>query len=393
MTLVIGLSATPTRTKKTEDLGDKFNHLVQAPPVHELMEMGRLVPEMRYWGFSAGGSIDTSSVHTRAGDFAADELEVASDRPELLHHAVVQWRRLADGLRTLSYCVSIKHAENMAETFNANGIPAAVVTGSTPRDERQEIYRQLADREIFLIASVNVLSIGFDLPCAEALICARPTKSIAVHLQQLGRGARAHPGKTSCLVLDQAGNVMRHGPLEADRDWSLKKGDEPGGMGGGGFPMKQCVNCGHLMAPQHHLCPACGAEQPVIEKNIRTDNLVEIKFDKAETKRMKQLHRWIAKAYRQGYLNGWVLRMWEQKFTNYGHPPAEMWRGAIFENPTEEDATTMATHWGRICRKKNRSWPIALTAITREFAPEFMDTLDVASLRLAWLDGYSQAPN
>jgi superfamily II DNA or RNA helicase len=385
--IVIGLSATPIRLKKTEGIGDKFTHMVKAPPVHELMDRGRLC-RLKYYGFNVG-AIDTTGVHTVAGDYKLDELELAADKPEVLEHAVKQWRRLADGRRTLAFCVSVRHAEDLARTFNEAGIPAATVTGETPREERQEIYRRLEAKELQLISSVNVLSIGFDSPIGgECLLLCRPTKSLAVHLQQLGRGARVHPDKDGCLVLDQSGNCLKHGPLEADHAWRLNKGDEPGPGGGEGFPMKACVECGHLMLPQVHICPECGAEQPVKEKAIRTDNLVELVFNKAERRQREQLHRWIQKAYKQGYLHGWVAKQYEQKYGQM--PQADQWLGAIYgTDPHPDHAGLLASHWGRVCRKKNRTWSVALTALTREFGTDFLEAQDLGALRAIWQNAYS----
>ena len=385
--LVIGLSATPIRLKKTEGPGDKFTHMVKAPPVHDLMEQGRLC-RLRYYGFNVG-AIDTAGVKTQAGDFKTDELEQACDRPELLDHAVGQWKRLAHGRRTLAFGVTVKHAQDLAGAFNAAGVAAATVTGETPRDERQEIYRQLEAKEILVVTSVNVLSIGFDSPLGgECLLLCRPTKSLAVHLQQLGRGARVHPDKDGCLVLDQAGNCLKHGPLEADNPWDLRKGEEPEGPGGAGFPMKQCPECGFLMPAQVRICPECQAEQPVKEKQIRTDALVELVFDKAERRQRSQLQRWILKAMSNGYLQGWVAKQYEQKFGTL--PRAEMWRGTVYgPSPRPQDGAHYMAAWGQICRRKNRTWTVALTALTREFDPDYLDTQDLGALRQAWEETYA----
>ena len=139
--LVIGLSATPTRLKKTEGIGDKFTHMIKAPPVAELMEKNRLC-RLKYFGFRSG-AIDTAGVRTQMGDFKTADLEQACDRPELLTHAIAQWKRLAEGRRTLAFCVTVKHAEDLCLAFNEAGVPAATVTGETPREERQEIYTWL----------------------------------------------------------------------------------------------------------------------------------------------------------------------------------------------------------------------------------------------------------
>jgi hypothetical protein len=387
---VLGVTATPIRLKKTEGFADKFTHMALAAPEVELMKMNRLCPKVRYFGFSSAGSIDTGGVHTRAGDFASDELEVASDRPELLNHCVEQWKRLCAGRSTLAFCVSINHARHLAEGFNAMGVPAAMVCSETPVEERQQIYKRFEARELLVLTSRDVISIGADFPFVSAICSCRATKSLAVHLQQLGRGFRAHPGKEDLIVLCQAGNVLRDGlgPAEAERPWLLAPGVEPEGAGGAGFPMKQCVECGHLMPAQVHICPECGAPQPLREKSIRTDALVELKFDKAERRRDQQLHRWAAKAHANGYLQGWVLRQWEKKFPDQGLPQAAAWRGAIYgPDPMAENALAFSNRWGQICRKKGRPWSVALTALTREFDPQFLEDVGVDQLRQAWAHG------
>jgi hypothetical protein len=197
-----------------------------------------------------------------------------------------------------------------------------------------------------------------------------------------------HPEKDGCLVIDQSGNCLRHGPLEAEHNWALREGVEPEGDGGAGFPMKQCESCGHLMMPQVHICPECGAVQPVREKAIRTDALVELRFDRAERRRDQQLHRWAQKSFSNGYLQGWVLRQWEKKFPDQGLPQAAAWRGAIYgPDPMAENALDFSNRWGQICRKKGRPWSVALTALTREFDPQFLEDVGVDQLRQAWANG------
>ena len=378
--LVIGLSATPTRLKKTEGIGDKFTDMVQAPKVAALMDSGRLC-RLRYYGFKTGG-IDTAGVHTQMGDFKTDELEQVCDRPELLVHAVEQWKRLAAGRRTLAFCVTVQHAESLCNAMNELGVPSATVTGETPREERQEIYRKLEAKELMAVTSVNVLSIGFDSPLGgECLLLCRPSKSLSVHLQQLGRGARSHPDKDFCLVLDQSGNCLKHGPLEADHDWAIREGLEKQ-EGGGEFPMKICPECGALIMPQFGVCPECGAVQPVREKKIRTDDLQELRFDKEERRRQTQLHRWINRAHQSGYLQGWVLKQYERKFD--GHPKTEDWLGAIYgPDPSPLAPPELAQHWAYVCARKNRGWPVALSALTREFGADRIEPI-TKELRMVW---------
>jgi len=379
---VLGVTATPVRLKKTEAFSPRFSHMTVATPEAELMRLHRLCPSVRYFGFKSGGQIDTSSVHTVRGDFDQGELEIASDQPELLLHCVNQWKRLCEGRRTLVFCVSIRHAEHAAQTFTEAGIPAAMVCADTPLQERLEIYRKLDSGELQVLTSRDVLAVGFNSIHISAICLCRSTKSLAVYLQQLGRGLRAAADKGDLIVLDQAGCVTRFGPAEMPREWSLSPPERTKSEGGGEAPMKQCPECEALIPASAKVCPECGKTQPVKEKQIRTDSLVELKFDQEARRRQQQLHRWIRKAHEKGYLQGWVIKQYERKFN--GHPKTEDWLGAIYgPDPGPTDPHELAARWADICSRKNRGWPLALSALTREFGPETIEPISL-ELRQVW---------
>ena len=381
--LTIGLTATPYRLKKHEGLSSHFDDLVQAPTPAALTEMGHLSP-LRYWGFGKAGGIDTEGVKTRAGDFALGDLEQACAKPELLNHAVTQWQKLAAGKKTLCFCTTVKHAEALRDEFIRHGVAALLVCGETPRDKRQEIYCKLEKGEIEVVTSVDVLAIGFDLPCAEALLLARPTKSKAIHLQQLGRGARPLDGKDFCTVLDQAGNVLKHGFLTDDGPWSLDIPEDKGEPGEA--PIKVCDpddhGCGAVVHASLMVCPECGREFPVKKKKSRTDDLKELT---PKREKLTQPHRamraFIGKAHRKGYLPNWASMQFQER---YGYAPSpELWLNALVARPEEKDLFQYATYLGLLCKEKDRPWSLALTCLVREFGPHFMEGR-VEQARVIW---------
>ena len=136
-------------------------------------------------------------------------------------------------------------------------VGAAVVTGKTPIPIRNKLYDQLAKRELLLLASCAALSEGFDVPEISCVIPARPTQSKALYFQQVGRGLRPAPDKTDCLILDQSGNVLRHGFIEdlesVELTPSSQKEKKPGKP-----PLKLCPSdkggCGSYVYSFQMIC-------------------------------------------------------------------------------------------------------------------------------------------
>ena len=123
-------------------------------------------------------------------------------------------------LPTIAYAVSVDHAHNLTNVFNDAGIPAAVILGDSKREERDKAIAGFRDGTIKVLVNVIVATEGFDLPDASCIAIARPTTSLALYLQMVGRGLR--PKDDNCLILDLAANSVTHGLPEEDREWSLK---------------------------------------------------------------------------------------------------------------------------------------------------------------------------
>ncbi|HUQ93848.1 MAG TPA: DEAD/DEAH box helicase [Bryobacteraceae bacterium] len=249
----VGLTATPERLDG-KGLEQQFAAIVPGPSVLWLIENGFL---SKYRGF-APTKPNLAGVHTRGGDYAVDELEHVMDQKLIIGDAIKHYRRHADGKRAVVFCVTVTHAEHTAELFRDAGIVAICLHAGTPKDERRLAVQAFRDGQVKVLCNVNLFSEGFDLPAMEAVILLRPTKSLGMYMQQVGRSLRPYPGKAAAIILDHAGNMAQHGLPDDEREWSLKgrkkkkkKGDEPV------IPIRNCPECfaAHRPAP---VCPECG---------------------------------------------------------------------------------------------------------------------------------------
>jgi len=167
-------------------------------------------------------------------------------------------------------CVTVNHAQHVADSYNQAGIPAACIEGSMSGEQRERVLNDFSEGKLKVITNVQLLVEGVDIPAIEVVQWLRPTQSLIVFMQGNGRGLRPHAGKDRLLILDHVGNAMRHGLPCEKRDWSLegqKKGkrkkkddDEPD------VNVQQCTSCYAVFVQGHDSCPMCGAH---IEKKVR----------------------------------------------------------------------------------------------------------------------------
>jgi superfamily II DNA or RNA helicase len=258
----LGFTATPYRLSKKQSFGEKFDDVVIAPSMAELIEHGSLVP-LKYFGIK--DKLDLSGISTRNGDFAEDELALVVNSGNVINNALDAREQIAPGKRTIAFAVNVAHARAIAEVANARGIKTEVVTGETT--DRTSIFARLVSREIEMISSCQALSTGFDCVQAEVALLMRPTKSTALHEQQIGRVARPSPGtgKEHGIVIDTACNVARHGQ-PCGKVHSKETVLTPSSKRNGDAPVKECPKCFALLHLSIMKCPECGHEFEVKEK-------------------------------------------------------------------------------------------------------------------------------
>lgn len=250
------LSATPVRLDG-RGLDEYAGAMIRGPSPRWLIDNGYL---SKYRAF-APSIPDLTGVHSRMGDFAKGELGEAMDRSAIIGDMVRHYRDLSAGKRAVYFAVSVKHSEHIAASFNEAGIPAMHLDGTTPSSERGRAARALARGELQVLSNVELFGEGYDLSAQagmpvtiEAVGLARPTQSLGLHLQQIGRALR--PKDEPAIILDHAGNLMRHGLPDDEREWSLAGADKKAKTESAG--VKTCVECFGVHDAFLKTCPYCG---------------------------------------------------------------------------------------------------------------------------------------
>ena len=250
---VLGVTATPQRLDG-KGLGEVFDDLIRGPEVADLIEQNFLARPIYY----APKTVSMDGVRTTAGDYNRAEVAERMDRPTITGDAVTHYRKYCDGQPCIVFCTGIKHAEHVAAAFNAEGYRFQVIDGTLSKDERARRVLDLSSGTLQGLVSVDIVSEGFDLPCVSVAILLRPTASLCLHLQQIGRVLRPSPGKQRAVILDHVGNCRRHGLAEEIRDWSLdgipkraKRGPQDDVAS-----TRQCPQCFAVHTPSP-ACPQC----------------------------------------------------------------------------------------------------------------------------------------
>jgi len=338
--VIIGLTATPCRGDG-RGLGNIFEVLVECPDVAELTAAKYLVPAKIY----APSRPDLSGIRVERGDYVERQLAERVDKPELVGDIVTHWHRLAARRRTIVFATSVAHSAHLRDEFRRSGVLAEHIDGSTPTDERDAILTRLASGEVEVITNCAVLTEGFDAPDVGCLVLARPTKSLGLFRQMIGRGLRPAPGKTDCIILDHAGAVFQHGLPDDPIVWTLsedRRAENKAHAARGSYRAPALVDCPECRAIrfQGQPCPACGwrprSKPAAIE--VADGDLARVERDRTVTAVTQDRRRFYAMllyiAGERGYQPGWAAHKFKEKF---GAWPS--WR---FLDPLPPDDATRA---------------------------------------------------
>lgn len=253
---VIGFTATPLRLDG-KGLGDHFEEIIHGPTVEWLMANDHLC-RPRY--FAPPMAANMKGIKKRGGDYAIDQLAEAMTSAKITGDAVKHYQKLTPGTRAVAFCVNIRHAEHVAGMFLEAGIPSGIIKGDMTADSRKQIVKDLSSGRVQVMVSVDVVSEGFDLPAVETAILMRPTQSLGLYLQQIGRILRPSLGKTA-TILDHAGNIAKHGLAEDEREWSLE-GQDKKAKPSESSTHRQCDGCYAMYLRLLPACPECGWNPP-----------------------------------------------------------------------------------------------------------------------------------
>ncbi len=323
---VLGVTATPCRGDGTGlgiEAGGVFDDLLLGPQIGELIERGYLVKPIVY---APKERLDLTGVRTKMGDYDNSQLAELMDKPKITGSAVEHYTRLCPGAPAVVFCVSVAHAIHVADEFRRAGYRAYHADGSLDDDVRKRILNGLGNGSVQVVTSCDLISEGTDIPAIGAAILLRPTQSLGLYLQQVGRALRPCEGKEHAIILDHVGNVITHGMPDEPREWSLegeqkkkkKKEDKEKNI-----PVKQCDQCYAIHEPAPK-CPVCGYVYIVKEatpeqvegelKQITAEDKLRIRknniTEQARANSLEELERIAAQ---RGYKSGWAKHIWASR--------------------------------------------------------------------------------
>jgi len=295
---VLGVTATPCRGDG-RGLGDHYQAMVLGPSAAWLTDNGYLASArvLAPPGFNATG------LRKRMGDFDTKEAEqrVGTIMGDCCSH----YRKHLAGQTAIAFCCSVAHAEAVAALFMSQGIPAASIDGTMTNDQRRDLLQALGTGRIKVLSSCSLIGEGVDVPSVGGCILLRPTQSVGLHLQMIGRCLRPSPGKPAAVVLDHVGNTLRLGHHLEDRDWSLdgiKKRDADRAPS-----VKVCPVCFATSMSATQVCPDCGhvfAPQDARELKVVEGELQELqRQQRREQGSAQTLQELIALGHQRGYKN------------------------------------------------------------------------------------------
>lgn len=215
----LGLTATPERADD-QDILEIFKNTAHRLDIQTAVEIGELVPVRC---IRIHTNIDLTKVRFNSVQYNIRDLESKIFVPERNQLIVDTWLEFVRDKRTVIFCASIKHAEQIAALLNERGVPALAVSGSMKLAERNEATQRFAQKKLLVLCACDLLNEGWDCPETEVLFMARPTMSKVLYTQQLGRGMRLADGKDSLMVFDFVDNASQYNmPYSLHRLFRLK---------------------------------------------------------------------------------------------------------------------------------------------------------------------------
>ena len=350
--IILGFTATPTRYDG-RPLGNLFESMEVVTTYAELIKEGFIIAPDCYG--APAGSPNLSGIKIVGGDYDEGALGDLMRDKSLVGNLLGHWLQLADkypkpdgtiGLvegprrRTLIFATTIQHSRDICEVFEKAGVRIAHLDGKTPEDERRRIIKALGDGTLEAVSNCNVLLEGTDIPSAKCVVHARPTQSLVLWRQSVGRilrpwhpgcplGCVAHPS-VAPLLLDHAGNINNPflGFPHDDLHWDLK---ERAYRIEKKAKLKLCKGCFAYVAPSRMLCPYCNYEfkpedEPKEEKVKESEEQLVRRATSTEDMRRSFFDGMVQLARQKGYKPGYASAKFRD---HYGAWPPWAWSEAI----------------------------------------------------------------
>ena len=274
--LRLGFTATPCRLNQG-GLGEIYSDLITSVSTQWLIDNKYLSP-YKYYSVKLA---DTSGLHIRAGEYKADEVAELMQHKEIYGGTVQQWKRLAEGKKTIVYCASVEAARMTAFEFMRAGYSAASLDGTTAPELRAQTMQEFREGKILILCNCELFGEGLDVPDCECTVLLRPTQSLTLFIQQSMRSMRYMPGKTA-IIIDHVGNCYLHGLPDDDRSWTLEPKKKQENI----VKIRECPNCFAVYPPSLQRCPYCGY---MAVKEIQRKDKKVIDIDLVEMKRQDDI--------------------------------------------------------------------------------------------------------
>ena len=247
---VLCVTATPCRCDG-RGLGEWYSAMVLGPTAAELTAAGFLASAR----VLAPPGPSLVGLRKRMGDYDLGQAGQILQAGQAMGDCLAHYRRYLDGQTAIAFCCSVAHAEAVAELFASHGVAAASIDGTMDGPTRERLLADLGAGRLKVLTSCALIGEGVDVPSVAGCILLRPTQSVSLHLQMIGRCLRPQPGKTA-VILDHVGNYQRLGHHLEDRDWTLEgtpKKDRDAAPS-----VKVCPSCFSALASAKPVCPECG---------------------------------------------------------------------------------------------------------------------------------------
>lgn len=259
---ILGLTATPRRLGG-QPLGARYQALVQGPTIQQLISDGFLAEPQIYVPPKTAQLVAEHEGEWKvtAGDYNPKAINqfYEDNQKYIFGDVIAHYKQLAGDKPTIVFCPSVKSVYETVQMFEDNGITAEGIDGSLDPEKRSEILDSFRTNDTKCLVSCDLISEGFDCPEAKVGIFLRPTKSLTVYLQQIGRLLRPSADGSPAVIIDHVNNTSHFGPPWLQRYWSLdgytarKKTDSVSGL-----QLKLCTKCGNYVNNSVLLCPHCG---------------------------------------------------------------------------------------------------------------------------------------
>lgn len=268
---VVALTATPCRLTG-EPMGSVYEDMIVGIGAKELINKHRLAP----YDYYSVPVADTSGLPTSHGEYITSEAEKLLAKPAIYGNVIETYRKYADGKKTIVYCTSIKHSQEVAAEFVKAGYNAKHMDSNTPKNERIEIMDGFRRGDVRIICNVMLIVEGISVPDCECCILLRPTMSTTIFIQSAMRCMRYKENKKA-IIIDMVANYLRLGLPDDDREWSLKKPVRPRKIldNHGDFRIRTCSECFKVF-PVAPVCPHCGTPYALHPREIQAHGEIEL---------------------------------------------------------------------------------------------------------------------